>query len=65
MLNNYLRKSICPTIMLLGAVISQPFYVISVHVVNARFNETNKFGTYGVAQKDAAAKNSYRAFFYI
>ena len=34
----YLRKAICPSILLFGAVASQPFFVISMHVINTRYN---------------------------
>ena len=58
---NYLRKAICPSILLFGAVASQPFYVISMHVINTRYN--NQLNA--ISHKESAARNSYRAFFYI
>jgi len=34
----YLRRAICPLIMLFGVLAAHPFYVISMHVVNYRYN---------------------------
>ena len=57
----FLRQAICPSILLFGAVASQPFYVISTHVINTRYN--NQLNA--ISHKESAARNSYRAFFYI
>mmetsp|Transcript_36723 Transcript_36723/g.48209 ORF Transcript_36723/g.48209 Transcript_36723/m.48209 type:complete len:93 (-) Transcript_36723:107-385(-) len=50
-------------ILLLGAIVSQPFYVISMHVMNARYNQSGSGLTY--EHKKAPCRNSYQAYKYI
>lgn len=57
----YARKAIAPAIWLLGSAFSQPFYVISMHVINSRYNDVGNVMTH----KESACRNSYRAFYYI
>lgn len=59
---HYGRRLICPSIMLLGALCSHPFNVISCHVMNYRYNEPNLMLN---QNKRVKPMNSFRAFFYI
>ena len=61
MLIQYCQKAIMPSILMIGAAASQPFYVISLHVANARHNQ----GQQVVQLKESATRNSYRAYFHI
>ena len=62
-MNHYLRKAIGPSIMLFGAFCSQPFYVISMHVMNTRYNDAHL--GFSQTHKQSAARNGLRAFSYI
>lgn len=40
-ITDYIRQAICPAIIMIGFALSQPFYVIAVHVANTRYLDTN------------------------
>ena len=49
-------------ILLLGAIFSQPWYVVSMHVMNSRYNQS---GGLIEEHKRSACRNSYQAYKYI